>query len=49
MVLPWRRGGRVGRRRDLFHAPLFRGVFYYAPGVLEYGSIEVLEKAKARI
>ena len=39
MVLPWRRGGRVGRRRDLFHAPLFRGAFYCGLRISDCGII----------
>ena len=29
MVLPWRRGGRVGHRRDLFLTPLNEGFFIW--------------------
>jgi hypothetical protein len=29
MVLPWRRGGRVGHRRDLFKRPSQQGGAFY--------------------
>ena len=40
MVLPWRRGGRVGHRRDLFQSPSIPGgAFYLGLRIVEFASL----------